>query len=318
MAIGTMTFVFGSIATLQGVLSGFFFSVAQQYECSLFTSDLFRVLDTEPLLSQPKYPCVIDRRVAPSIVFDNVSFAYPGTERLVLRNISLSINPGERIALVGINGAGKSTLVKLLCRIYDPTEGRILVNGRDLREIALPQWHSMLGTLFQDYASYHFPVKEVIALGRRDGSVAIDLARVRDAARRSGADSFIERWPKLYDQMIGREFSEGVDPSKGQLQRLALARTFYRDARVMIVDEPTSSIDAEAESQILEQFGALSRNTTVLLISHRFSNLRKADRICVLAGGMIRELGTHKDLMYNDDIYAKLFKIQADQYSNNI
>ena len=217
---------------------------------------------------------------------------------------------------MGVNGTGKSTLVKLLCRIYDPTEGRILVGGHDLRELELSQWHAMLGVLIQDYASYHFPVKEVISLGRRNGSADLCIEEVRKAARQSGADGFIEQWKDQYEQMLGRQFTGGIDPSKGQLQKLALARSFYRNPRVMILDEPTSSIDAEGESRVFRQFEALSRNTTLLLISHRFSNVRKASRVCVLEDGTIAELGTHNALMRLDGTYARLFRLQAAGYRN--
>ena len=315
MPVGTIVFVFGSIATLQSALSAFFLSVARQYQFSLFVADFFRIIDTRPVLPRPKHPVSLNSAEAPSIVFENVSFAYPGTTRQVLRHVSLAIEPGERVALVGINGAGKSTLMKLLCRIYDPTEGRILVNGVDLRDIDLAQWHAMLGVLFQDYASYHFPVKEGIALGRRNGSPVPDMARVRRAARQSGADAFIADWKGGYDQMLGRQFSDGVDPSKGQLQKLALARLFYRDARAMILDEPTASIDSEGEVQVFEQLEAVSRNTTVLLSSHRFSTVRKADRVCVIVDGTIRELGTHQNLMNLDGVYARQFQLQAAGYA---
>ena len=292
ITIGTLTFVLGSITAMQSALSAFFLSVARQYRFSLFATDLFRIMDTRPLLPHTAHPLPLDASRAPAIVLEDVSFAYPETEKLVLRGISLAIEPGQRLAIIGLNGAGKTTLVKLLCRIYDPTSGRILVNGRDLREVDLAQWHTMLSVMFQDYATYHFLAKEVIALGRRNGEADLSMADVRRAARQSGADTFIERWPGQYEQMLGRQYSGGIDLSKGQLQKLALARSFYRDARLMILDEPTSSIDAEGETRIFEQFESLSRNTTLLLISHRFYTVRKADRICVLDNATITEWGS--------------------------
>ena len=315
LPMGTMLFVFGSIAALQSAFSGFFLSVGRQYQFSLFVTDFFRIIDTKPAIPRSRRPVSIRSAEAPSIVFENVSFSYPGTTKQVLRQVSLAIEAGERVALVGVNGAGKSTLMKLLCRIYDPTEGRILANGEDLRDIDLAEWHTMLGVLFQDYASYHFPVQEVIALGRSGGSAELDMARVRKAARQSGADVFIGQWKRRYEQMLGRQFSDGVDPSKGQLQKLALARLFYRDARLMILDEPTASIDSEGEAQVFQQLEAVSRSTTVLLSSHRFSTVRKADRVCVIADGTIRELGSHENLMHLDGMYARQFQLQAAGYA---
>ena len=276
-------------------------------------TDLFRVIDTKPVLPQPLHPRMLDTSLPPSIRFEDVSFAYPGTEKMVLRHVSLAIEPRQRLAIVALNGTGKTTLVKLLCRIYDPTEGRILVNGHDLREVELSQWHAMLGVLFQDYASYHFPVKEVIALGRRNGSADCHVEQVWQAARQSGADTFIEQWKKQYDQMLGRQFTDGIDPSKGQFKdwpwpARSIVTPAHDPRRADFLDrsEPENA-------QVFGQFEALSRNTTVLLISHRFSNVRKADRICVLEAGTIAELGTHDELMKNKGIYAGLFELQAAQ-----
>lgn len=314
LEIGTMTFVLGSIAALQNGLSGFFLSIAGQYQHSLFVTDLFKVMDTQPMIERAKNPIVLDSTKAPEIVFENVSFAYPGTDRLVLKDFSLTIRAGEKLALVGVNGAGKTTFVKLICRIYDPTAGRILVNGHDLREVDLDGWHSQLGVLFQDYSTYHFLAKDVIAMGRRNGSPQAHMDKVKGAAQMSGADAFIEEWEKQYDQMIGREFTDGIDPSKGQLQKLALARSFYRNPGLLILDEPTASIDAEAEAKIFEKLESLPKNKTVILISHRFSTVRRADQICVVKDGTIEELGTHDELMQLEKTYARLFEIQAAGY----
>lgn len=314
LEIGTMTFMLGSIAVFQNALSGFFMSIATQYKHSLFVTDLFKVMDTKPIIGHAKSPIVLDGGTAPEIVFENVSFAYPGTDTLVLRNFSLTIRAGEKLALVGVNGAGKTTFVKLICRIYDPTTGRILVNGHDLRDIDLQSWHSQLGVLFQDYATYHFQVKNVIAMGRRNGSPDADMEKVEAAAHMSEADTFIREWETGYDQMIGKEFTKGIDPSKGQLQKLALARSFYRDPTLMILDEPTASIDAEAEAAIFERLESLPENKTIILISHRFSTVRTADQICVMKDGGIEELGTHDELIKLDKTYARLFNLQASGY----
>ncbi len=314
LAVGTMTFVIGAIRELQDALSGFFLSLGHQYQYSLFATNLFEVMDTPPAIPRVHNARVLSADVAPEIVLDNVSFAYPGTDKLVLKNLSLAIPSGAKVALVGVNGSGKTTLVKLICRIYDPTEGRILVNGHDLRDLNLDSWHHQMSVLFQDYADYHFLVKEVIAMGRRNGSPTADMDKVRQAARQSGAEGFIAEWAGQYEQMVGREFPDGIDPSKGQLQKLALARSFYRDPGLLILDEPTASIDAEAEARIFEELEALPRDKTVILISHRFSTVRKADRICVLKDGIVAEQGTHDDLMRLGKIYARLFQIQAAGY----
>jgi ATP-binding cassette subfamily B protein len=313
LAVGTMLFVLGAIRELQGALSGFFLSLGVQYQHSLFVNNLFQVMDTPPAIMKKANGVVLAEQ-APEIVFDNVSFAYPGTDTLVLKNVSLTIRSGEKFALVGVNGSGKTTLVKLICRVYDPTAGRILVNGHDLRDVDLESWHHQIGVLFQDYANYHFLVKEVIAMGRRNGSPVADMPKVRQAALMSGSDAFIEDWAKQYEQMIGREFTDGIDPSKGQLQKLALARSFYRDPSLMILDEPTASIDAEAEARIFEQLEALPEDKTVILISHRFSTVRKAGHICVLKDGSIEEIGTHDELMRLGNTYARLFRLQAAGY----
>ena len=308
LAVGTMTFVIGAIRELQGALSGFFLSLGNQYQNSLFVTKLFEVMDTPPAIPRLRNARVLSGVAAPEIVLDNVSFVYPGTDNLVVKNLSLAIPSGAKVALVGVNGSGKTTLVKLICRIYDPTEGRILVNGHDLRDLNLDSWHHQMSVLFQDYADYHFLVKDVIAMGRRNGSPLADMEKVRQAARQSGAEGFITEWAMQYEQMVGREFPDGIDPSKGQLQKLALARSFYRDPRLLILDEPTASIDAAAEARIFEELEALPRDKTVILISHRFSTVRKADRICVFKDGIAEEQGTHAELMRLGKIYARLFQ----------
>lgn len=314
LEIGTMMFIIASIAALQNALSGFLHSVARQHEHNLFVTDLFRVMDTQPIIEQPSNPVVLSDNRAPEIVLENVSFAYPGTTTPVLQNFSLTIPRGSKTALVGINGVGKTTLVKLICRFYDPTFGRILVNGQDLREIDLDSWHSQLGVLFQDYATYHFPVKDVIAMGRRRERPETDMDDAKRAAQMSEADAFIEQWKAGYEQVVGKEFTGGIDPSKGQLQKLALARLFYRDPKLMVLDEPTASIDAEAEAKIFERIESMNGDRTIILISHRFSTVRKADQICVIKDGTIAELGTHENLMAKQENYARLFEMQAKGY----
>ena len=311
--VGTMAFLLYAIRDFRNACSGFLLNVGAQYRDSLFVSDGFAVLDTGPRLPRPATPLELDAHKTPVIEFDRVSFAYPGSAKPVLKDITLRIAPGERLGLVGINGAGKTTLVKLLCRIYDPTEGRILIDGKDLREVDPEQWWSMIAVLFQDYANFKMSAKEVIALGRASEEAPLP-ERIEQAALQAGASEFIDTWDKKYEQMIGREF-DGLELSKGQLQKLSLSRVFYRDPKMMILDEPTASVDAEAERKIFEQLEKASRAMTILLISHRFSTLRNADRICVIIDGSIAELGSHEQLMQRGGEYARLFKMQAEGYS---
>ncbi len=313
--VGTMAFLLYAIRDFRNACSGFLLNLSAQYRDSLFVTNGFAVLDVGPRLPRIAHPQSLDTSKSPLIEFQNVSFSYPGAVEPVLHDISLRIEPNERLGLVGINGAGKTTLVKLLCRMYDPTEGRILINGIDLKEVDLEQWWHMIAVLFQDYAHFKMSAKEVIGMGRVS-DVEPSQTSAEHAAKQAGAHEFIETWEKGYEQMIGRDF-EGEELSKGQLQKISLARVFYREPKLMILDEPTASIDAEAERKMFDQLEASSRDKTVLLISHRFSTLRNADRICVISGGTITELGSHDDLMKNDGDYARLFRMQAEGYKES-
>ncbi len=312
LLIGTLTFVLASIGDLRQALSGLFSNIGHQYQDSLFVSDMFRLLELETAVKQPANGMILAPKKTPEIIFENVSFAYPDTKKCVLKNFSMKISPGEKIALVGVNGAGKTTLVKLLCRFYDPDKGRILIDGRDLKEVDIESWYSKIGALFQDYAKYHILVKEAIALGNTNQKST--KKKIEDAAKNSEAETFINDWDKKYEQMLGKEFSEGVEPSIGQWQKLALARTFYREPNIFILDEPTSSIDAEAETKIFEKLEKLPEDRTVILISHRFSTVRRADKIGVIENGELREFDSHKNLLKNGKTYARLFKMQAKGY----
>lgn len=312
LLIGTLTFILASIGDLRQSLSGFFSNLGRQYQDSLFVTDIFKMLNLKPTIKQPEKGIVLDLKKAPEITFDNVTFSYPDAKQDVLKNFSLKIGSGEKIALVGINGSGKTTFVKLLCRFYDPDEGRILINGQDLKDIDLESWYNQLGAIFQDYARYHFVVKDAIAIGRSGHSPSLE--KVTEAAKAGEADVFIEEWEKKYEQMLGKEFTEGVEPSIGQWQKLSLVKTFYRDPKVLILDEPTSSIDAEAEAKIFEKLESSSKDRTVILISHRFSTVRKADKIGVMQEGELKEFGKHDDLLKLNGVYANLFNIQATGY----
>ncbi len=312
MGIGTFTFFVGAVSTLQGALFGLFWVIGRSYQDSLFVADFFKFLSIKQTVEKPQKGIVLKAVKAPKIVFDNVSFSYPDSGKSVLKNINLEIASGEKIAFVGINGAGKTTLIKLLCRFYDPTEGRILIDGKDLKKIDIESYYSLIGALFQDYSNYRFLVKDAIGVGRTSADFSFD--KTVKSAKRSESDVFIEAWGSKYDQQLGKNFTNGVEPSIGQWQKLALARAFYRDPKIYILDEPTSSIDAQAEAKIFEKLEKLSKDKTVILISHRFSTVRKANRIIVIENGEITENGSHEELLKKNKTYARLFKLQAKGY----
>jgi ATP-binding cassette subfamily B protein len=312
LMIGTFIFLLDSIGQLKNSLATFFSMLGRQYQDSLFVNDFFDFMEVSPDLPVIKNSIILPLNKTPKIVFENVSFKYSDTEEDILKNFSLTINPGEKLAIVGINGAGKTTFVKLLCRFYDPTEGRILIDGQDFKNIDTESFYQNLGVLFQSYAQYRFPIKEAIAMGRT--SIELSLEKVKQAAQLSESDDFIQKYKLGYDQMLGRIFTDGVEPSVGQWQKLAIARVFYRDPRIYIFDEPTSSIDAEAEAHIFKKLESLPDDRTVILISHRFSTVRQADKICVIEDGMIKELGSHEELVKLGGTYARLFALQAKGY----
>ncbi len=245
-------------------------------------------------------------------VFENVGFKYPNSERWAVRHVSFTLHAGEKLALVGENGAGKTTLTKLLARLYDPTEGRILLDGYDLREYDPEELRRRIGIIFQDFIRYQMTAAINIAIGEiqaRD-----DLARIDAAAERSLAKSVIEKLPHRYAQMIGRKFANGVELSGGEWQKIALARAYMREADLLILDEPTAALDARAEYEIFQHFAELTKGKTAVLISHRFSTVRMADRILVMEKGELLEIGSHQELLRKNGRYAELFMLQARGY----
>jgi ATP-binding cassette subfamily B protein len=245
-------------------------------------------------------------------VFEDVGFRYPNAERWAVRHLSFTLHAGEVLALVGENGAGKTTLVKLLARLYDPDEGRILLDGVDLREYDIDQLRAHIGVIFQDFVRYHLSAAENIAVGQIDARE--DRQRIVEAARRSLADGVISGLPDGYDQVLGKRFKKGIDLSGGEWQKVAIARAYMRDADLLILDEPTAALDARAEFEVFQRFKELSAGKTAVLISHRFSTVRMADRILVLEAGQIEEVGSHEQLLAAGHRYAELFELQAAGY----
>ena len=312
ITLGDMTMFLGIFRQSQSSIRSLLDSLNRLYESNLYLDNLLDYLKLQPMLMAPANGITAPAPIRQGIEFRNVSFCYPGSDTFVLRNINLHIRPGERIALVGLNGAGKTTLIKLLTRLYDPTDGQILIDGIDLREYDLTSLHQRFGVIFQDFVRYQFTVRENIGFGQVDA--LDDLDRIKNAADRGGAGSIIEKMPKSYDTMLGRRWEKGQELSGGQWQKIALARAFMRKAEVLVLDEPTSSLDAEAEYEVFRRFGELMEGRIAVLISHRFSTVRMADRIVVLSAGKILELGSHAELMALDGAYARLFNLQAEGY----
>jgi ATP-binding cassette subfamily B protein len=312
LSAGTFLFLTGAFARsrayLEKILSGF----SDISEQALFVKDLFEFFAIEPAIASRPGALPAPRPIRLGFEFRNVSFVYPGSARGVIRNISFCLEPEEKIALIGENGAGKTTLVKLLARLYDPTEGVVLLDGIDLREYDVEDLRKEIGVIFQDYMRYEVAARENIGFGKVENLT--DQVRIEMAARRSLAWDVIRRLPSGFDQMIGRRFEGGVDLSGGEWQKFALARAYMRDAQLLILDEPTATLDARAEYEVFQRFAELTRARMAVLISHRFSTVRMADRILVLAEGGIREQGTHSQLVALGGRYAELFELQAAGY----
>ena len=311
-SIGDLTFLSGSFLRLRQLLEGLLTGFSQVAGQALYLDDLFSFFAIEPEIRSRPDALPVPRPIRQGFVFENVGFRYPDAGRWAVRHLDFQLRAGEVIALVGENGAGKTTLVKLLARLYDPDEGRILLDGRDLRDYDLDDLRANMGVIFQDFVRYHLTAGENIGVGQVDAMP--DTARIRDAARRALADEVIDALPEGYGQLIGRRFKNGVDLSGGQWQKIAIARAYMRDAQVMILDEPTAALDARAEFEVFQRFKELSEQRTAVLISHRFSSVRMADRILVLADGRIEASGTHAELMAQGGRYAELFELQAAGY----
>ncbi len=312
ITVGDISYYTTVITNLQNGIGGFFRNIVKLFSESLYVSSIFEVLDAQPKIIQPEKPVHLKLNKAPRIEFKNINFKYPGSKHQVFKDFSLTINPGEKIALVGENGAGKTTLVKLLARFYDLDSGEILIEGINLKDLDLTSWYKYLGILFQDFVRYEYKVKENIHFGKIwEQEVADEIVA---AAKQSGADPMIQKLEKGYEQMLGRTFEGGVELSAGQWQRIALARGFLKDAQVLILDEPTSSIDAKAEAEIFGKVEKLSKDKSVIIISHRFSTVRNADKIFVIDNGQIIESGSHQELMKINAQYANLFNLQAKGY----
>jgi ATP-binding cassette subfamily B protein len=312
LTVGDLTFLAGAFARSRGLIESLFSSLNNIAEQALYIKDLFDFFETKPAIASAPNALPAPRPIHSGFEFRDVSFAYAGSDRKVLNRVSFRFDAGERIALIGENGAGKTTLVKLLARLYDPSDGAILLDGVDLREYDVDSLRKEIGVIFQDYMRYDMLARENIGLGRVEELE--NQPRIELAAQKSLAEPLIAQFSLGYQQMLGRRFDDGVDLSAGQWQKIGLARAYMRDAQVLILDEPTASLDARAEYEVFLRFADLTRGRMAVLISHRFSTVRMADRILVLADGEVVEQGTHRQLVALGGRYAELFELQAAGY----
>jgi ATP-binding cassette, subfamily B, bacterial len=312
MTVATLVFLTGAIAGASANLQMIFSTFSSIADQSLFLTDLLQFFAVRPTVFSKPNATKTPRPIKEGIEFRDVTFSYPGSERPILRNLNLFLKPDERIALIGENGEGKTTIVKLLTRLYDPTAGQILLDGVDLREYDLDDYASNIAVIFQDFMRYDMTAWENIAVGQIGARE--NLEKVELAARKSLAEGVINKLPHGYDQMLGRRFETGVDLSGGEWQKVALARAYLRDAQILVLDEPTAALDARSEHEVFERFAELTKGKMALLISHRFSTVKMADRIIVLEKGVIAEQGRHEQLMAHGGRYAEMFELQASSY----
>lgn len=328
ITIGTLTFLAASFLRCRAAMERLLLSVSNVYEQGLYVRDLFEFFELQPIIGSRAGSRQVPTPLKQGLTFEDVGFQYPGKSGWAVRHVNLSITPGEKIALVGENGAGKTTLAKLLARLYDPTEGRILLDGVDLREYRLDSLRSAVGVIFQDFVHYDLPLDENIGVGeisqvqdyldrlleQPDRNANSTDPAIADAARKSQADALAANFPSGYRQMLGRRFQDGLELSGGEWQKIALARAYIRRSQIIILDEPTAALDARAEYEVFQRFAELVAGQIAFLISHRFSTVRMADRIVVLRQGAIGEQGTHDQLVALNGLYAELFRLQAEGY----
>ena len=312
LSIGSLYFLAGAILQASSNIQQIFSTLSGVADQALFLTDLLAFFEMQPTIRSKPNALPAPRPIQRGFEFRNVSFAYPGSERRILNNLDFTLHTGERVALIGENGQGKTTIVKLITRLYDPTEGQILLDGVDLREYSLEDLYREIGVIFQDFMRYEMTARENVAVGRIEDIDNLD--GIVAASHKSLADEVVAKLPGKYDQMLGRRFENGVDLSGGEWQKLALARAYLRDAQLLILDEPTAALDARSEYEVFERFAELTGSKMALFISHRFSTVRMADRIVVLSEGQIVEDGTHERLMALGGQYAGMFELQAASY----
>jgi ATP-binding cassette, subfamily B, bacterial len=315
LTLGDLTLYTTAAQSVQGSIQGILGGFTGMYEHNLYLNNLFQLMDTTTTLPRPLEPTPVPQPLRGEITFENVTFGYPGSELNALTDLSFTVKPGETMAVVGRNGAGKTTLFKLICRLYDPRQGRILIDGIDIREYEPDELRRQIGAMFQDYVTYQATAAENIGLG--DLPQIDDREAIVDASREGGADELIAKLPAGYDTALGKWFDAGVNLSGGEWQKVALARAFMREAPILLLDEPTAALDAQAEYDLFERLKLLTRGKTAVYISHRFSTVRRADRILFLEHGRLVEEGTHEELMRLDGRYARLFRMQAAAYTGD-